>query len=85
MFSKNPICIVLVIARPQTAKSTHQSSTLRFSARSSANNNPPRISSAISTISATKLKPVTERERRDAMRLQRQLGIPRQGWLNHNS
>jgi hypothetical protein len=28
---------------------------------------------------------LSERERRDAMRLQRQLNLPRQGWLNQYS
>ncbi|CAF3617912.1 unnamed protein product [Rotaria socialis] len=74
-----------IIARPQTAKSIPQASTLRFSARSAMSLAPARIPSALSNGSNTKGKPMSERERRDAMRLQRQLNLPRQGWLNQHS
>lgn len=79
--------IILVIGRPQTAKSNHtqQSSTLRFSARSTNISSPARVSSALSIASSTKLTQVSERERRDAVKLQRQLNLPRQGWLNQYS
>ena len=45
---------------------------------------PVRASSALSTTSSTNQKELSERERRDAMRLQRQLNLPRQGWVNQN-
>jgi hypothetical protein len=71
--------------RPQTAKSAQQSSTIRFAARSAILNGPPRASSALSNASSTKLTQVSEQDRRSAMRLQRQLNLPRQGWLNQQS
>ncbi len=77
--------LIQVILRPQTAKTAQQSSTHRFSARSANINSPARTSSAHSNTSNTKLEQLTERERRDAMRLQRQLNLPRQGWLNQHS
>ncbi|CAF0750706.1 unnamed protein product [Adineta ricciae] len=67
-----------VIGRPHTAKSTQPFATLRSSAQSRQSENPARISSAKSTT-------MSERDRRDAMRLQRQLNIPRQGWVNQYS
>lgn len=73
-----------VLTRPQTAKSL-PTSTLRFGSRSLAVNDPPRVSSALSSTSSTRLSQLSERERRDAMRLQRQLNLPRQGWLNQYS
>ncbi|CAF0786434.1 unnamed protein product [Adineta steineri] len=69
-----------VIARPQTAKSLPQSSILR----SRNADYPGRISSATSNGSNTTVTPFSERDRRDAMRLQRQLNLPRQGWLNQH-
>ncbi len=75
----------LVIARPQTAKSTSQSSLFRFGTRSMINDSPVRASSALSNASSTKGSQLSERERRDTMRLQRQLNLPRQGWLNQYS
>lgn len=78
--SSFPVGSFLVPPRPQTSKSTQQSSVIRFGTRSIASDEPPvRISSAMTTSSKTQM---SERERRDAMRLQRQLNLPRQGWVN---
>lgn len=74
-----------VIARPQTAKVGQHSSTRILSARSSSTTGQARASSALSNASSTKLSQMSERERRDTMRLQRQLNLPRQGWLNQYS
>ncbi|CAF0750687.1 unnamed protein product [Rotaria sordida] len=74
-----------IIARPQTAKSTQQSSALRFATHSTTTLNRTRASSTLSNSSTTKVKQISERERRDAMRLQRQLNLPRHGWLNQHS
>ena len=71
-------CFTLVIGRPHTAKSTQPFTTLRSSAQSRQSENAARISSAKSTT-------MSERDRRDAMRLQRQLNLPRQGWVNQYS
>ncbi len=76
---------ILVIGRPQTAKPNQQSSPLRLGTRSVEINIAPRVSSALSNGSSTKLSQMSERERRDAMRLQRQLNLPRHGWLNQYS
>lgn len=67
-------CFSLVIGRPHTAKPTQPFSTLRSGAQSRQSENPARISTTMS-----------ERDRRDAMRLQRQLNLPRQGWVNQYS
>ena len=86
MIFSNHSYLISVLSRPQTAKSAQQLSTIRFGARSlNMNDPPPRISSALSSTSSTKLSQLSERERRDAMRLQRQLNLPRQGWLNQYS
>lgn len=74
-----------VLTRPHTAKSMPQTSTLRLGTRTLTVNDPPRVSSALSSTSSTRLSQLSERERRDAMRLQRQLNLPRQGWLNQYS
>ena len=58
---------------------------LRFGTRSVASDVPGRASSALSNASSTKLSQLSERDRRDAMRLQRQLNLPRQGWINQHS
>jgi hypothetical protein len=49
------------------------------------NDGPARASSGLSNASSTKMTQMSERERRDTMRLQRQLNLPRQGWLNQHS
>jgi hypothetical protein len=86
MTLNDQFCCVLVIARPQTAKSVQQtSSSLRFGTRSMNSDAPGRASSALSNASSTKLTQLSEQERRDAMRLQRQLNLPRQGWVNQYS
>ena len=57
---------------------------IRFGTRSIVSDEPApgRISSAVSSSSRSRVTQMSERERRDAMRLQRQLNLPRQGWLN---
>ena len=82
---KGIILIILAIVRPQTAKSAQQSSIYRFGTRSITNGSPARSSSALSNTSSTAGTQMSERERRDTMRLQRQLNLPRQGWLNQYS
>lgn len=58
---------------------------MRFGARPMTGSTIPRVQSALSNGLNTKPRPMNERERRDAMRLQRQLNLPRQGWLHQHS
>ena len=56
---------------------------IRFGTRSVVSDEPnARISSAISSTTRSRTTQMSERERRDAMRLQQQLNLPRPGWLN---
>ena len=58
---------------------------VRFGTRSIASDVPGRASSVLSNTSSGKQSQLSERDRRDAMRLQRQLNLPRQGWINQHS
>ncbi len=85
MFLNDEIYVILVTARPQTAKSIQQASRVRSGARSRNSDCPSRVLSAVSNGLSTQMTQLNERERRDTMRLQRQLNLPRQGWLNQHS
>ena len=83
--SSHPHGSFLALSRPSTSRFVHRSSTPQFADHSVTSDAPDRTSCGFNHSSSMTMSQLNERDRRSTLQLQRQLNLPRQGWINQHS